>query len=190
MNKSLQSKPIYALNVGLLIPITLVIVLTLGGYLVVQYATSDPRLNELRFSYGIYPTRSCTAPCTTAVTRQVWGNPITLGEFVDKVGNPDRVVAFINGTGENADFVVEVFYITKGLAVYGTRSLRPPLDFESRVTREMVVGAIEIWQSRTFDKMILEMRSVNGTATFLEQSEPWSGFAEIKLSTPGYWQIQ
>jgi hypothetical protein len=138
----------------------------------------DPRIAEFKNVYGIeLEDQNCTAPCPNEILIPYGASPFTLQDFVEKVGPPEKVAAYLC-CGERDDFVVHLFYISKGFDVYARR---PAAGNYRDMTPDMVVYRLDLWRSRTKEAMITEMRSGFSIKTWLELSEDWPGFGPVKL---------
>lgn len=137
--------------------------------------TADPRMEEFQKLYGIkLLNRNCAAPCSSAVEGQ-----LTLKEFIEKVGVPERVIATVAFHEPRGDLIVLLFYIRQGFSLTARREI----DGKSEITPDMTVLEITLWNARTFPEMVREMERELPSAEALGQSQEWAGFGPVKVVT-------
>lgn len=136
----------------------------------------DPRFAEFQKEYGLEIGKECVAPCITFVRDLAYGRPLKLGDFVSRVGLPEKVNVFLFSGGERADIVAVLYYIKKGFSVFANR----PIDPRDEITPDMFVGRLDLFHSRTLDGIAMESDRLTGTQN-IRMAEDWKGFGPIKI---------
>lgn len=137
----------------------------------------DPRIKEFRDLYGIeLDDQHCIAPCITTLQ-----NPLTLGEFIQKVGTPDKVYGAV--TTEKPLLIAFLFYFRRGFSIYASRPAFYGSHMNLDLTPDMMVKRIDLWNSRTLPEIEIELSQLYKTDFHLAEGQDWSGFGSLKIQS-------
>lgn len=132
----------------------------------------DPRIRELRDTFGIeLDNQFCAAPCLGNAPK----TPLTLGEFVKRVGPPEKVYSFVNGP--SYEYFVTLIYASRGFEVFARR---PIDDNATDMTPTMEVFRVDLWNSRNLTDMTRELWEVDKLRIPLDRAPDWSGFGPVQ----------
>lgn len=172
------------------IAVCIVALVIIGTGLVIWRSPTpdDPRVGELRGTYGIDVVAGCLAPCISNVRLLVRdaARTLHLGDLVARLGYPERVIAYPSGGGEEISSIYAFYYVSKGVSFRSLRTFRPPEHVKDELKPDLEILDISLWNSRTFEALANEIRGTYGTATYFEQAQPWSGYGTINIVTPKY----
>lgn len=133
---------------------------------------ADSRIGEFRDKYGIeLVNQNCTAPC---IGNEPKKRP-TLQEFIERVGTPEKVRAFVDGAAGR--FHVTLTYASRGFEVFAYRPINGNF---TDMTPDMIVFRVDLWNSRTLSDLKRELWEVENLNIPLEQVPDWKGFGPVR----------
>jgi hypothetical protein len=102
-------------------------------------------------------------------------NLITLGQFIEAAGPPERAYSTIDGPSNS--FGVVLIYERQGMVINAYRGI---CGNTSDATQEMTVEQIALFRSRTLDAMGEEMDELGMYRIYLDATQVWTGFGRVK----------
>lgn len=132
----------------------------------------DVRIAQFE-SLGIYlVNQKCSAPCDSPIRPN-----LTLGEFIQKVGAPEKVSSLHVGS----EYKVDLVYANRGFIVF---AYRPFNDDPTTMTPDMLVTSVRLYNARSLDALEQEVMIVSGVKVPFEKYQDWTGFGPVRSVGP------
>jgi hypothetical protein len=134
----------------------------------------NSRISELHDLGVELMNQQCVAPCQSKVK-----SPLTLGEFIQKVGVPEKVYGSLLSP-EKPDIIATLIYVRKGFFVHASRYAWYNSKWNFETTPEMNIDRIDLWNSRTLNELSIELSKAYQVDFHLEKVQDWTGFGPLK----------
>ncbi len=176
-------KPIFRAAIAISSVIMVLVLGTLCAPLVevaIPRADVDPRVSEFFWRYGlVLDVDRCRNgfSCGSYVTFPILRQTPTLGDFISRVGPPDKYVAF-NFQTEYDIIAIYGYYISRGFVIEADR-----WDGRRELAPDMHIRGIRLWNSTSEEALRAELitRDEAVAASILDAVVAWPGYGPLKV---------